>query len=113
MGLEIFKNITNIKKQLDILVKGGYRYDDIFVFMIYNWDIPFEEMEEKRIKCWEWNTQIADCRYRPLDQTYDNYHPKKSQTLMDYFIHENWTDAIVKQFRNNVRKTKYMYSSRN
>ncbi len=93
-----------IKKQLEILVNGGYRYDDIFVFMIYNWDISFEEMEEKRIKCWEWNTQIADCRYRPLDQTYDNYNFRKSQTSMDYYIHDNWTDSTVKQFRINVRR---------
>ena len=94
----------NIKKQLDILVKGGYRYDDIFVFMIYNWDIPFEELEEKRIKCWEWKTQIADCRYRPLDQTFDKYNSKKIQTSMDYYIHDNWTDETVKQFRINVRR---------
>jgi hypothetical protein len=95
---------NNIKKQLDILVNGGYRYDDIFIFMIFNWDISFEEMEKKRIKCWQWNTQISDCRYRPLDQTYDNYKPKKSQTIKDYHIHENWTDALVKQFRKNVRR---------
>jgi hypothetical protein len=99
-----YSEYEKIKKQLDILVKGGYRYDDIFVFMIYNWEIPFEEMEEKRIKCWEWRTQIADCRYRPLDQTFDNYHPKKPQTSMDYYIHENWTDVMIKQFRNNVRR---------
>lgn len=94
----------HIKKQLDILVNAGYRYEDIFVFMIYNWDIPFEEMEEKRIKCWEWKVQIADCRYRPLNQTYDKYYFKKSQTSMDYYIHDNWTDINVKQFRINVRR---------
>ena len=99
-----YKEHYKIKKQLEILVNGGYRYDDIFVFMIYNWDISFEEMEEKRIKCWEWNTQIADCRYRPLDQTYDNYNFRKSQTSMDYYIHDNWTDSTVKQFRINVRR---------
>jgi hypothetical protein len=99
-----YQEHNKIKKQLDILVNGGFRYDDIFIFMIYNWDIPFEEMEEKRIKCWEWKTQIADCRYRPLDQTYDYYHPKKAQTPLDYHIHENWTDTLVKQFRKNVRR---------
>jgi hypothetical protein len=97
-----------IKKQLDILVKGGYRYSDIFVFMIYNWDISFEEMEEKRIKCWEWNVQISDCRYRPLDQIFDRYnsHKKKPQTTQDYYIHEekNWSDYLIKQFRRNVRR---------
>jgi len=93
-----------IKKQLDILVEAGYRYRDIFVFMIYNWDIPFEEMEEKRIKCWEWKTQISDCRFRPLYQTSDNYKPRLIQTSEDYHIHEGWTDSSVKQFRSNVRR---------
>lgn len=99
-----YKDRNNIKKQLDILVNGGYNYQDIFVFMLYNWDISFEEMEEKRIKCWEWKAQISDCRFRPLTQIFDYYNPKKSQTSQDYFIHENWTDAMVKQFRKNVRR---------
>lgn len=101
-----YKDYKDIKKQLDVLIKGGYRYNDIFVFMIYNWNIQFEEMEEKRIKCWEWKVQIADCRYRPLTQIIDNYHPRESQTSKDYYIHtdRNWTDTLVKQFRNNVRR---------
>lgn len=98
---------VKIKKQIDILVNGGYNYRDIFVFMIYNWDIPFEEMEEKRIKCWKWEVQISDCRFRPLDQTFDNYNPhlKREQTSEEYYIHEKyWTDQLVKQFRKNVRR---------
>ncbi len=102
------KDSKKIKKQLDILVEGGYRYPDIFVFMIYNWDISFEEMEKKRIKCWEWKVQISDCRYRPLNQTFDNYNPylKRPQTSKDYYIHgeKNWTDPKIKQFRKNVRR---------
>jgi len=102
--LELYPEIKN---QLDILHSGGYRYDEISVFMIYNWEISFEEMEEKRIKCWKWQVQISDCRYRPLDQTYDNYdfrHPRKIQTNADYFIHKNWSDPLIKQFRKNVRR---------
>jgi len=74
--------------------------------MLYNWDIPFEKMERKRIKCWEWGAQIADCRYRPLDQISDKYNPRKEQTNKDYHIHTEagWTDALVKQFRKNVRR---------
>jgi len=75
--------------------------------MIYNWDITFEEMEKKRIKCWEWEIQVADCRYRPLDQLYDNYNGRKiGQTLKDYYIHEKvgWTDILVKNFRKNIRR---------
>lgn len=94
----------NIKKQLDMLMNASYSHKDISIFMVYNWDHDFREMEKKRLKCWKWKVQISDCRYRPLDQTYDNYNPRKDQTNEDYFIHPKWTDAEVKQFRKNVRK---------
>jgi hypothetical protein len=93
-----------IKKQLKKLIDAGYNSKDLYVFMLYNWDIPFKEMEKKRIKCWQWKVQIADCRYRPLDQTFDNYNPRKKQTKEDYYIHDDWTDEEVKQFRKNVRR---------
>lgn len=99
-----YKDYSKIEKQLKILMDAGYSNKDLFVFMLYNWDIPFEEMEQKRIKCWKWRVQIADCRYRPLTQTYDFYNPRKPQTSKDYYIHPNWTDALVKQFRKNVRR---------
>ena len=101
-----YKQHKLIKKQIDILTDAGYGSRDIFVFMLYNWNIPFEEMEKKRIKCWEWKVQIADCRYRPVSQLYDNYDPKKKQSSKDYYIHEEagWTDSLVKQFRKNVRR---------
>ena len=93
-----------VKKALDLLTRVGYKSKDVFIFMLYNWEIPFEEMEKKRIKCWEWKVQIADCRYRPLNQIYDNYNSAKIQTHEDYYIHPKWTDAEVKQFRKNVRR---------
>lgn len=101
-----YVQFKEIKEQIDILCEGGYNFKDIYIFMLYNWDIPFEEMERKRIKCLEWGVQIADCRYRPLDQTFDNYNPRKEQTNEDYHIHTEagWTDALVKQFRKNVRR---------
>ena len=94
----------NIKKQLNMLMDAGYSHKDISVFMLYNWDHDFCEMEKKRLKCWDWRVQISDCRYRLLDQTYDNYNPRRSQTSKDYFIHPKWTDSEVKQFRKNVRR---------
>lgn len=95
---------NKIKKQLNILNNVGFNSKDIFVFMLYNWDLMFDEMEKKRIKCWKWNVQVSDCRYRPLYQTYDNYKSNKAQTSKDYFIHEIWTDELVKQFRQNIRR---------
>lgn len=99
-----FDQHQEIKEQLDFLIQAGYKAKDIAVFMLYNWDLPFEEMERKRLKCWEWKVQVADCRFRPLDQTFDNYNPIKRQTNDDYHIHKNWTDEEVKQFRKNVRR---------
>lgn len=102
-----YEKYPSIKKQIDILIEAGYKTKEISVFMLYNWEIPFEEMEKKRIKCWEWQVQIADCRYRPLNQLYDKYNPRVvGQTSKDYYIHEKagWTDALVKQFRKNVRR---------
>jgi hypothetical protein len=96
-----------IKEQVDLLKSAGYSSKDIYVFIIYNWDIPFEDIEKKRLKCWEWKVQISDCRFRPLDQLYDNYIPiRKGQTSADYYIHTRagWTDELIKQFRRNVRE---------
>ncbi len=100
-----YKSWRSIKRQIDILVKAGFRSKGIFVFMLYNYDIDFKEMEKKRLKCWEWKVQISDCRYRPLNQTFDNYLPyMKEQSISDYYIHPKWTDAQMRQFRRNVRR---------
>jgi hypothetical protein len=102
-----YKEYSNIEKQINILKEAGYSPKEINIFMIYNWDIPFEEMEMKRIKCWEWGIQIADCRYRPLNQLFDNYNSRKTeQTNKDYYIHNEagWTDRLLKQFRKNIRR---------
>ena len=73
--------------------------------MVYNWSFDYEELELKRKKCFEWGVQIADCRFRPLDQTFDNYNShSKQQTDKDYYIHSNWTDSLIRKFRANVRK---------
>jgi len=102
-----FDDYSKIKKQLDSLTKDRelFRRNDIEIFMLYNWNIPFDEMEKKRVKCFEWGVQISDCRFRPLDQTFDNYNPRKlGQLNSDYYIHEKWNDLLVKQFRRNVRR---------
>lgn len=95
-----------IKKQVQILIDGGYKAKDISMFMIYNYDLPYHDLELKRVKCWNWGVQITDCRYRPLDSTFDNYssYKTKGQTGKDYHIHYNWTDKEVRKFRRNVRR---------
>ncbi|WEU40224.1 MAG: Fe-S oxidoreductase [Candidatus Odinarchaeum yellowstonii] len=100
-----YEDYPSIKKQIDILVDAGYQTKSIFIFMLYNWDIPFEEMELKRLKCWDWKIQISDCRYRPLNQLYDNFsHKIKNQSSEDYYIHPLWSDSLIKQFRRNIRE---------
>lgn len=101
-----FSDKEDIKKQIDVLIDAGYKYKEIAVFMLYNHDLSFEEMEEKRIQCWKWKVQITDCRFRPLDQNYDKYNPhtKKPQTNDDYHIHTGWSDKLIRTFRSNIRK---------
>ncbi len=101
-----FEEWNKIEKQINILCKAGYKSNEISIFMIYNWDYTFEEMELKRKKCFEWGVQIADCRNRPLTQEFDNYNGRIIQTNEDYYIHESqgWTDAQIKIFRKNVRR---------
>ncbi len=101
-----FKDKDEIKKQIDVLINGGYKSKEISIFMLYNHEIPFKEMEKKRIQCWKWNVQIIDCRYRPLDKNFDNYNPytKKPQSDKHYFIHPLWTDKLIRIFRSNIRK---------
>ena len=99
----------NIAEQLRILTRAGFRRNNTFIFILYNWNIPFEQVEAKRRACKKWGVQIADCRFRPLDRVEDQYRPgapgRVSQTNSDYYIHEPvWTDAQIRQFRKNVRE---------
>ena len=98
-----------IKKQIDILVDGGFKAKELSIFMIYNYEekggLDYIEMEKKRVKCAEWGVQITDCRYRPLERTDDEYSPyKRHQTNDDYHINPNWTDAEIRKFRRNIRR---------
>lgn len=97
-----------IKEQIDLLIAAGFTAKEISIFMIYNYEPNYEEMEKKRVKCAEWGVQITDCRYRPLDATFDNYSSfkTKGQTSEDYYIHEEcgWTDQKIRKFRRNIRR---------
>lgn len=101
-----FEEWGKIENQIAILGEAGFKSKEISIFMIYNWEYTFEEMELKRKKCYEWKAQIADCRNRPLSQQFDNYNGRLEQTSKDYYIHEinGWTDLLVKKFRKNVRR---------
>lgn len=101
------KQAPKIKEQIDLLTDVGFQTKEISIFMIYNYDLPYEEMEEKRQYCAQWGVQITDCRYRPLDAEDDNYSSfKREQGPEDYHIHKEsgWTDAKVRKFRRNIRR---------
>ncbi|MFX0194895.1 MAG: radical SAM protein [Candidatus Hodarchaeota archaeon] len=102
-------DFQSIKKQLNHLTAAGYNPKDISVFMLYNYDIPYEKMLKKVDYCKKWGVQIADCRYRPLDSVKDDYDPSKyryGQTKDEYYIHKRggWTDQRVRDFRRKVRQ---------
>lgn len=102
---------NTINNQLNFLIKAGFKSREISVFMIYNWDIPINEMIEKIKFCYDWKVQITDCRYRPLDSdNLDCYNPQKilGQSNGDYFIHSNWKDWQIRLFRKLVRKGNIM-----
>lgn len=99
----------SIKQQVHILDEAGYKPGDVSIFMIYNFDVPHEEMLKKLNYCKRLGVQVADCRYRPLESVDDNYDPSKyraGQTEADYYIHTmaGWTDGKIRDFRKRVRQ---------
>ena len=76
--------------------------------MIYNFEQEYYEMLKKLKQCKKWGVQIADCRYRPLTQTFEHYNPRQKQTNEDYYIHPRWTDRQIKSLRRKVREQNIM-----
>jgi hypothetical protein len=73
--------------------------------MIYNHDIPYNEMRRKLDACRRWCVRVIDCRYRPLNSIEDDYNPRaKYQSGKEYYIHRNWTDKQIRSFRRSVRR---------
>lgn len=100
-----YSDWPKIKEAVSLLEDGGYSRRDIYVFMLYNHAVPYGEMMEKLEACRRWGARIADCRYRPLDLTEDNYRPgPKTQQEGEYYIHPAWTDKQVRGFRRAVRR---------
>jgi hypothetical protein len=99
-----YREWPRVKEAVDVLKDVGYGRKDIFVFMVFNHNFRYEEMKEKLEACRRWMVRVIDCRYRPLDQTFDNYVAgPKPQTSADYYIHPRWTDSQVRRFRRTVR----------
>ena len=100
------KHKDKIKDQIKILKSAGYSHKDIYAFMLYNHEsVSYLEMLEKLERCRKWGIQIIDCRFRPLNMTYERYNSRAvEQTAEDYHIASNWTDKQVRTFRKSVRR---------
>lgn len=100
-----YNHWPKIKDQIQILKEAGFPDMDIFVFMIFNHHLSYEEMRSKLDACRRWGVRVIDCRYRPLISTHDGYNSRvKSQAEEEYFIHDGWTDKQVRSFRRGVRR---------
>lgn len=85
-----YKDQYQIKDAIRKLLKVGYKPEDIMIFMICNWKIPFSENMKKLDLCKVWNVLVSDCYYD--NQTFPNVRP----------IH--WTYEECKIFRKKCRK---------
>jgi hypothetical protein len=85
-----FSEQKKIKAAIWMLCKAGYNPDDLMVFMICNWKMPYSENCRKLDLLKIWGVKAADCYYD--NQTAPNIVP----------IH--WTDVQITDFRSKVRK---------
>ena len=100
-----YKTWPKVKRAVHLLEGVGYQKEQIYIFMIYNYVLPYAEMKEKLEACRRWGVRVIDCRYRPLDSTEDDYRPGAApQEKADYYIHPGWTDCQVRSFRRAVRR---------
>lgn len=83
----------DIKKCLDFLFNAGYKSEDIMVFIICNWKIPYKENIKKLDLLKIWCVKVGDCYFD--NQVAPNIKP----------IYWNIDD--IKDFRNRCRKHNY------
>jgi len=81
---------VKIKVAIQKLETAGYKANDIMVFMICNWQIPYNENCKKLDLCKVWNVKVCDCYFD--GQVSPNIIP----------IH--WSSTEIKEFRRKVRK---------
>ena len=52
-----------VKDAVEMLIKAGYKRNDLMFFMIVNWKIPFDECLRKLDLMKIWNVKVCDCCY--------------------------------------------------
>jgi len=83
-----------VKKGMDFLIKAGYKPDDMQIFMICNWKIPYKECCQKVDLCKVWNIKVTDCYFD--NQTSPNIKPIE------------WTEEEIRSFRKMCRKHNHL-----
>jgi len=84
-----YQDQHKIKDAISFLLKAGYKPNNIMIFMICNWKIPYLENLKKLDLCKIWNVQVADC--------YFDGQVKKIEPV-------HWTIEQIKDFRKRCRK---------
>lgn len=85
-----YSDQRRIKKAIDMLLKAGYKNNDVRVFMVTNYRIPMKECLLKLDLCKVWNVQVVDCYF--------------DGQVMPHVIPMLWTGPEIKEFRHKVRK---------
>lgn len=71
---------------------AGYKRNKIGVFMLYNFNDSFNEVESRRKTVKEWGAKIIPQRYIPIP------------SLNSKYLHPNWTEDECRQFERNCSK---------
>ena len=58
-----FSEQLKIKDAIEKMIKAGYKKNDLMLFMIVNWKIPFDECLRKLDLMKVWNVKVCDCCY--------------------------------------------------
>ena len=90
----MFSDQKKMRDAIKKLEKAGYSREEMMVFMICNWDIPYVENLRKLDLCKIWGVKVCDCYYD--NQTGPNFIPVK------------WTLAEIEDFRCKARKHNQM-----
>lgn len=84
-----YKDQYKIKDAINMLTFRAYKPEQIMIFMIVNWKIPYSECCKKMDLCKIWNVQVADCRF---DNQTKTCNP------------EYWSVIQMRSFRRKCRK---------
>lgn len=79
----------SIKDSIEMFLKAGFKRNDLMIFMIVNWRIPYEECLRKLDLMKVWGVKVCDCCY---DGGYK------------YAVPEYWTSEEIKSMRVKCRK---------